>query len=466
MPALILAILYAVLPGHPGLPFRGVPFTPIELGSLLVFSACAASLLRIRPRQESWMPVAVLAVAAAVKLLLAFAWYPDGWLTRYYANDSVTAPTEQSTDFLPWPLSRVWGADVTRIDPVIDFRGPTFPVHFMNESRFVLHDRMSELPSTDGADRSYINPFSVEWRGVLETGYPFTLTLALEAVGDAELLVDGDVVIAVASGATVGGQREELKIARGRHILAVRYRKPANSGAFIRLSRVDGGTTTFLTEPEVVPFVVNGWRPVVAGLLRAPGWMAHGAVLLALFSCFEPLARQRARNLMTAWRANGWREIAPLIVAVASLGLVVQGIVRAQPLVDRFTSVDARAAFFAYEDQARQLVASGYAEAGGVATCFLAAVHAVTGESLAGPVLIGFVLFAVMAVAAFRICDTLAGPRAALVVFGTILLLQQIAVARRGPLGWWPETLYLAAFSIIALVLTRRWHPAVGVRNR
>jgi len=257
-------------------------------------------------------------VAAAVKLLLAFAWYPDGWLTRYYANDSFTEAAERSADFLPWPLSRVWRGDATRIDPAIDFRGITFPVHFLNEARFVRAERLSDLAATEGV-RLYINSFSADWRGLLETDDTLTLTLLLEAAGDAELLVDGDVAIAVHSRATVGGHREELKIAPGRHALTVRYRKPAYTSAAIRLSRVDGAITTVFTEPRVVPYFVNGWRRVVAGLLRAPGWMAHGAALLALWSYFGPRARQRSLELVAARRALGWRGIAPFMVAVASL---------------------------------------------------------------------------------------------------------------------------------------------------
>jgi hypothetical protein len=445
VPALIVTILYAILPGHPDLSFPGLPLAPLELAALVLLT-CLALAVRRRSSQPhlSWTPVSVVAAAALVKVLVAFAWHPAGWLASYYANDAFTPPVERSLDYLPWPLSRAWRNGATRIDSAIDYRGTAFPVHFLNDARFA-----------HGARRELAAAFSAEWRGVFESDR-LTLTLVLEARGWAELLVDDRRVLLVDSPAADGQHREELQIPRGRHSFTVRYRKPANAEGFLRLLRFDAGTTGIMTDPRVFPFREFGWRRHVAGLLRAAGWMTHGAVVLAIGSWLSPLLRQRAREMGALAAAARLRAAGPLVLVAATAGLAAQGVVTARPFVNRVAPLDARDPASAYEAQARQILASGPTASAAATGYFLAAVHAVSGESLAGVVFAAFMLFALSAAAIYRFVEAVAGARVALAALGGILVLQQMAIDRFGPFALLRENLYftLAALAVLAVAAT------------
>src|SRR4029453_10611742 len=101
---------YAVLPGHPGLPLRGLPLDVLEAAGLVAVVALSlASGLPGNGSRVSPSPVVVLAVAGVLKGLLAFAWYPTGWQARYYANEAFAPPIERSTEFLLPPLRSLDG---------------------------------------------------------------------------------------------------------------------------------------------------------------------------------------------------------------------------------------------------------------------------------------------------------------------------------------------------------------------
>jgi hypothetical protein len=444
VPALIVTILYAVLPGHPDLPVRGLPFGVLELAGLvaivLLFAATRSETRRVR---TSWTPVVVLVSAALLKCLLAFAWYPAGWLSRYYANDGFREPFERSTDSLPWPLSRRWADAATRIDKTIDFRGASFPVHFLNDDRF-----------GGGRRREITEAFSIEWRGTIELGGNLTPTLILTARGSAELLIDGQTALAVDSPGEDGEHRAELRLARGPHAVTVRYRKPVNTEGFVRLSRLDAGSIQVMTDPRVLPALVSGWRRAVAGLLPAAGWMGHGAALLAVLSWLGPLVRTRVAQLASRARAEGSRGLRPLIAPVVVTMLLGQGLVQARPLAERVLTLEA-GDVFTVEAEARQIAAGGPSLDAGFASHFVAGIHIVTGESMAGVALITFCLCALAAVALHRLAETLAGPMPALLGLAATLVFQQIALARAGPLGVWPEILYATAVAVAAMSIAR-----------
>ena len=293
--ALIVTLLYAVVPGHPDLPVRGWPFGTFEWAGLAALVVLfVASRWRKGSVPGSWTPVAVLAVAAVIKCLLAFAWYPTGWMATYYANEAFQPPIQPSSHALPWPLAQVWSGGATRFDKTIDFRG-SFPVHLLNDAA---------APEARGESTA---PFSVEWRGHFEAFDRLTLTPVVAVRGFAELLLDGRRVLSVDSPDADGEGREKLIIPRGPHVFSLRYRKPANAAGLIRLSRFDG-TIAILREPKVLPFRQTDWRPAVAGLLPAAGWMTHGAALLAVLSWLGPLAWPRVSGVGSLARAGGSLE--------------------------------------------------------------------------------------------------------------------------------------------------------------
>ena len=129
--AFLITLIYLLVPGHPDLPGRGIPLGVSEIVLLAVivtlwtWSRSAASTER-----TPWASILVIVVAAALKMTLAFASYPTGWLAQYYANDALQPPMERSTEFLPGAIGG--RAAATRIDRRLDFRDTQFPVHFFN----------------------------------------------------------------------------------------------------------------------------------------------------------------------------------------------------------------------------------------------------------------------------------------------------------------------------------------------
>jgi hypothetical protein len=441
----LVTLLYVVLPGHPGLPFRGLPLGVLETAAFVMM----VGLFLARDRQGggsrvSPIPAVVLTVAVILKGLLAFAWYPTGWLARYYANEAFAAPIERSTELLLPPLRFLDGI-ATRINPAIEFRDSSFPVYFVNDARFAR-----------GARREVTEPFSVEWRGAFDGPDKLTLTFVLQTRGIAELFVDGSPRLRVESVVLDGEGRVEMMFTQGRHELSVRYSKPSNTEGFVRLGRFDAGATAVFTDPKVLPFQPAAWRRAVGGLLPAAGWMVHGAALLALFSCLGPRVRDWWRSLAADARADWRRAVTPAMTTAMLAGLVTQGVVRAWPFADRVVTLPVTDPTFTFESEARNLLMGGLSTSSHLTSYFVAAVHLFTGESLAGLVLIAFVLFAIAAVAVCQLTESLAGQAAAAVVLVVVIVLQQLAVDTSGvfprPLN---ETLVVVIAAAVALAFVR-----------
>jgi hypothetical protein len=392
--AILATLLYLLLPGHPDLPASGLPLSVQEvvfLGVVVTLWAWSRPAAAVR---ESWTPAAVIAVAAALKLLLAVAWYPTGWVAEYYANDTLQPPLERSTDWMPG--LRHLDAPATRIDRRLDFRDTQFPVHFFNEYRFA-----------HGFRREVTDAFSVRWTGFFEASDKLEMTLFLEARGEAELLIDGRPIIATSSPAADGRARADVLLVGGQHTIEVRYRKPANTDPYLRLSRFEGGPSRVFDDPVVLPAEPAKWRRAVSGLLPAAGWMGHGAALLALLSFLGPLVRKRAAGVATLARRDRLAALDQVVMPVISLILIGQGWWKARPLIDRVWTLTAGDDWFEFESQARDILAHGLMMTQGAIVgrgqpffyyagygYFLAAVHRLTGESLAGVILVHFLLLA------------------------------------------------------------------------
>ena len=113
---LVVALLYIFLPGHPGLPFSGLPVGLLEAAAVAALvTAVAWSRPAAAGLPVAWTPIVTLCFAAAVKVTLASAWFPSGWLATYYANASLAPPDEQSTDPPPAAVLR-FARFGTRID--------------------------------------------------------------------------------------------------------------------------------------------------------------------------------------------------------------------------------------------------------------------------------------------------------------------------------------------------------------
>jgi hypothetical protein len=160
--------------------------------------------------------------------------------------------------------------------------------------------------------------------------------------------------------------------------------------------------------------------------------------------------------LTAAARADWRRAVTPPLMTAVLAGLVIQGVVRAWPLADQVVTIPATDPTFTFESEARSMLIGSRSTSSHLTSYFVAAVHVLTGESLAGLVLIAFVLLAVTAMAICQLTETLAGPTAAAIVLGLVVVLQQLGLDWKGvlprPLN---ETLLVAIVAGVALVFAR-----------
>jgi hypothetical protein len=137
-------------------------------------------------------------------------------------------------------------------------------------------------------------------------------------------------------------------------------------------------------------------------------------------------------------------------------GLVAQGLWKSQHLVGHVWTLSGGDDWLNYEMSARDVVLNGLMMSqGGVIgrgqpfslypgyAYFVALVHAVTGESLAGVVLMNFVLLAVATLVAYSIGRRLLGPIPALAGLAWLLLLEQADFVRYYTVTLFSENLYL-----------------------
>lgn len=446
---LIVTALYLLAPGHPDLPLRGLPTGLTGAVALIgLVTAFAWSRARDHVARPPRALIAVLAVACALKLALAIGATPSGWVARYYANEAFQPPLERSTDYK--------ADDRTRVDRTIDFSDTTFPVHFFNEYRF-----------NHGFRREYTDPFSVHWSGYVRLPEARTLALVAEAKGALRVEIDGGTVIDLASPATLGRAQADAPLQVGEHLIEVRYVKPAETEGLVRVLRADDGPTRVMRD-EVSPQSTPGWRRSIARPLVVVGWLAHAMVFVALVWWLGRAVSSGLREVGMVAR----RDIVSALDLVATpsvmLLLVAQGCWKARHLVDHVWTLTAGDDWFAFETEARDILIHGPMMTEGAIVgrgepffyypgygYFLAIVHRITGESLAGVILVNFLMLALATVLVYRLARLLVGPRAALGALAWLLVLEQADFVRYYTVTLLSENLFVSTSAATVFALTR-----------
>jgi hypothetical protein len=430
---LLLAAAYLILPGHPELLLSGVP-----LGQTGIAAGVALALLVPVLRNmalPAWGYVALL-LLCAFKPMFAVAGIDEGWLARYYANAEFSPPVERSIDY-----RNLHG---TRIDDALTFRDAEFPVHFFNDARFARGDR-----------REVTEPFSVRWTGETFVAEPAAVALAVQARGRAALLVDGREVVRLDNGSEIATAAVSLQLEPGVHHLEARYSKARDSDGLFELRGSNEAGRLLLD--SVTPWAAPGWRRVSATPVRLAAILVHITFVAVLISIAVPmLRRHRPRSLAGACE--------PLIV----IALTAQGLWKSRHLVDHVWTLTGGDDWMTFEHNARDVVLNGILMTEGAPlgrgqpffaypgyTYFTAAVHAVTGESLAGVVLMNFVLLAVSTVLVLRLARELVPPPAALAAVAWLMLLQQADFVRYYTVTLLSENLYVMTSAGLVLGLTR-----------
>jgi len=424
-----LAALYLMVPGADG----GVLAAGLPLGPLGAVAFSLAALLVAAGR--SVIPGRSLAVIASGVLVLAIgarvttsATGREGWNASYYANETWSGAPQWSSEFR--------FADRTRIDRSIDFTNDRLPTHFLNSYQF---DR--------GNRREVELPLSVEWRGYAHTSAG-EITVGASGRGSLSLAIDGVVVEGLDDGQAA--EPRVMTVGQGVHEIVARYAKPAGLDALVRVSIADASGPVVVTTTR---------QPSSAWVERVS--VAADLAVIAVLGWLSVLTlrhhlRDSARRLDTA------------VVATAIVLFAAQGWWEASRFAGRFVSLTEGDDWWGFESRARDILQHGplllLGQPVGDAAAyffhpfysyFLAAVHAVMGESLFGPVFVQFLILAAVTVILWRLTRTWFGTGPALASTVALVVLFEIDFTRYYTTTLLSENLYILTVPLSIASLAR-----------
>jgi hypothetical protein len=432
-----LAILaYLILPGHPGLPLHGIPWglTGTVIAALAAVAAVTSRGIPLS-RRATLGGLILVAACGGVRLSAALTAVPHGWLGQYFANDTWSGSPQWSSDFR-WKSA-------TRLDPTLSFEGDTFPLHYLNGHSFARDTR-----------REVTEPLSVIWRGQISLVDPATVALSASFRGHLRVTMDG---LAVLEGDAHLPQAltQRRNVSAGTHDIMVRYAKAAGLAGLLTFeARTGDGSNELPIRP---PGAVQTEARWVRGLAS----IANGVVLTVLGGVLLLAARTHLRDRKS-------RLATIVAITVASL-FGVQGWMAARPLENRYVALGAGDDWFGFESRARNVLEGGLlmpldAPLGQGApyfyhpfySYFLAALHALTGESLAGPIFIQFLILACVTLMMWTVVRRHFGDRAG--IFGTVSLvaLLQLDFVRYYTVTLLSENLYVLTVTV-TLVTFLKW---------
>lgn len=422
---------YLLAPAAPQSLFGSWPLTPAGAAALAVAVAVAVFARRLSATTAArygW--VAFFVAAIALRVLFAGVAGEAGWLARYYANDSWSGAPEWSSEF------RLTGA--TRVDRSLSFSGSGFPTYYLNGAAF-----------TEGAQREVSEPMTVEWQGAFELNAPATVAIDVRAIGAVSVVVNGAEVLS-----TTGSGQSEPELAAGQHSATVRYSKPAGlEGALtVSLRQLPAGDAIAVFTPE------SGARASRAVDALAIGLDGLVAVLLTVIL---------VQALGAAWQSPHRAAAVAGVVALGGLG--VQGFLVARPFADRFHTLTGGDDWLGFESRARDvlqhgpLMTLGKPLGEGAAyfyhpfySYFLAGVHALTGESLFGPIFVQFLILAVTALLMWSLTRSLFGTVPAWWALAALLALFEMDFIRYYTITLLSENLYVLTVTL-CLVAFAKW---------
>jgi hypothetical protein len=430
---LALAALYILAPGHPALPFAGIPIGQSGVVALVAVALVSAAAAHRR------VPLAASAAMAALIMVKLAAWaqVPEpGWLAHYYANATFDGPTERSIDYR--------SLSATRIDRRLAFDDTSFPVHFFNDRRF-----------NRGFRREYTEPFSARWIGHLHADTDLTVSVVTRVRGTATLLLDGR---EVANGT--------LALSPGWHELEARYSKPANTEGLFEL----GGSTSAdeAVLARVLPQAVVESRSTGWSALLVMAMLAHLAALALVFRIAAGPVRSWLADVRRELGADGASAVLRLLHPAIVAGLTAQGLWKSRHLVGHVWTLTGGDDWITFEYNAREVVLNGVLMTEGNPlgqgtayfaypgyTYFTALVHVVVGESLAGVILMNFVVLAVATLFVLRLARVLVPAPAAVLAVAWLLALEQADFVRYYTVTLLSENLFFATSAGAVLGFTR-----------
>lgn len=244
--------------------FEGFPLDPFSVAAL-----CAVWWIWRTNETVLGRATPIIALTLVKLLLGGPVLVERGFLARYFANSSWTAPHERSLEFPRSPA--------TRIDRRLHFgpaAGSDLPLFFHNELRFNFYE-----PDQPAREKL---PFSVEWTGYLDSRRPEHSTFYLAGDGLAsELTVDGQLVVALRP-----SQPREVgstTIQPGWHRLTIRIAGAQGAGRRFEAGRVEpNGRDRPLDASTIFVRRASSYRLALDRLIRPVSVLADALLALAL----------------------------------------------------------------------------------------------------------------------------------------------------------------------------------------
>jgi hypothetical protein len=441
----LVAGAYLLLPGHPDSFFRGIP---LGLGPLVVLTVGVFALMffhGVPDPARGWTRFSVaLACLCAIKLAAAVAAPTVGWIGRYYPNERFEGPYRRSTDFPH--------LDATRIDRAIEFRDDELPVYFFNEADFNREIR-----------REVTMPVTVAWTGYVQASREITLPLIVSTRGNATVALDGRSAIDLTSRDLAASESTTLTFSPGDHRIDVRYVKPANTDPLIA---VRGFDSRLLVTPG--PSGSDRRTAFRAADLVARAADAFAGIVFVLI--LGRLAGARREGLRNWWRIPSTR----VLCAVMFVLFLVQGIQAAVPHVHRAVSLSGGDDWLAFEARGREILTGGLLMRFGRPlgsgevfyyypgySYFLAAIHRLAGEDLAGPLFVHFLLLFGANVMIYRLAEAMFDRPVAVGAIFALVGIEEMAFMRHYTVTLLSENLYfltvpVTVFGVVRFLQHRR----------
>jgi hypothetical protein len=419
------ASLYLLTPGHPDILLSGVPLG--QTGAfLLILVMLGWAWTRDAAVVIAPSLIRALGIVIALKFAIALVVPHSGWLATYTAKGQV----RRSVDF---PAS----LGATRIDRQLSFVDTEFPVHFFNEHGFNY-----------GLRREATEPWEAQWVGFVDVAD--RLNIRHDAKGSLIVAVDGQAQAA-----------NPIAIEPGEHVIEVKYAKEKEIEGAVHVQPLDaGGSPRRWGIGEVTPVNASSTQRSLARFLTPVAWGIHFIAAGLVIAGMRPSLAAKLRQV----RALNWIDaVDRCVMPVVVLGLALQGLWKSRHRVDHVFTLTGGDDWLAFEMNARDILFNGWlAQRGGVPgkgapyyeypgySYFVAGVHWLTGDSLAGVILINFVCLGVATVLVYSIAKRLTNPLAALVALAWLLVLEQMDFVRYYTVTLLSENLF---FVLVALTL-------------
>ncbi|HEX6162039.1 MAG TPA: glycosyltransferase family 39 protein [Vicinamibacterales bacterium] len=441
----VAAALYLLAPGHPDVILSGVPLGQAGAFLFIIILVCWAW-TRDVPSRINPALVRAIGVAIAVKFAIALLVPHSGWLAAYYANDQLQPPARRSVEFsIP---------QATRIDRQVSFVDTEFPVHFFNEHGFNY-----------GFRREATEAFSVLWRGYLHAAEP--LNLRHEARGDVRVSVDGTPSTA-----------NPIAVPAGNHTIEIEYRKAKEIEGAVHVRPLDAsGAVRDWHIGEITPAPASPAQRSAARWLVFLQWLAHLAAAMLVAIGIAPVIAEKLRRLRSLSVIDAATQ---LVMPAVVLGLSLQGLWKSRHLVGHVFTLTGGDDWLAFEMNARDILFNGWLLPRGAVPgkgppyfeypgygYFVAGVHWLTGDSLAGVILINFVCLAIATVLVHAMARRLVGQHAALMAVLLLLAVEQMDFVRYYTVTLLSENLFfllvaLSLYWFVRFIQTGTWWTLIG----